>query len=795
MAPKLYDNFELILTAAEPPNGGSNVTVRYANGTRMGQFRYSEVAEAAGALTAALQEAAPSEEAILAGGALFDALFHDAVRDAWIEQRAAARSGHGVRLCLMSEVPALIAVPWEYLYDRERSLPLALDADLSLVRALPLKGPDPLPVEGDLNVLVLLSSPSDLAPLDVEREWANLTAAAAAAAINLIRIEPTREALQGALRRQTPHVVHFVGHGGFSPTPSGAGGVNAGGALAFCASDGKAAIVSGGDLALLLDGCDSLRLVYLSACEGAVTGTASAFAGVAQQLLQKGAPTVLAMQAPLREDHAARFSQEFYRALADGYGVDQAIREGRTRLKEAGTTWGIPTFYFQGVEPFAVTPLSSEQKAARLWQKLEAGSDTGKDTDQDAEARRRLIKEVLKLHPAHAPAVAEVRKLENLDTAAQLYAAGEAYYRKQEWRAAYRNLEEAERLAPNFRQTRGLLAEILGKLGDQGAKSTFDFSAQVEEYRPILNALQEGRLVPFLGWEVSRFGRPPTDGWVRGHSLPSSAEAARELAGRLQSVQNSDVSLPEASQYTSLIEGATALYERLSDLYGGDYRPTVLHRFLAELPGRLRAKGYPANVERRYVIFTLALDDMLERAFSEVGQPYHLFAFCQRRADENGVMLPGHFIHVPPGGDAIPVMTPNDYTGHDGDQFPIVVKLSGRRLTPEPDSVLVTEDQYLEYLPAQEIGALLPATLLRQINRRSFLFFGYSLQPWHFRLLWQRMRYQKRQLHDRSWAVVPDLNTIEREFWRSHNIVPIIAAPEGVVAYANAWLDRLEARA
>jgi len=127
--------------------------------------------------------------------------------------------------------------------------------------------------------------------------------------------------LQGALRRQTPHVVHFVGHGGFSPTPSGAGGVNAGGALAFCASDGKAAIVSGGDLALLLDGCDSLRLVYLSACEGAVTGTASAFAGVAQQLLQKGAPTVLAMQAPLREDHAARFSQEFYRALADGYGI------------------------------------------------------------------------------------------------------------------------------------------------------------------------------------------------------------------------------------------------------------------------------------------------------------------------------------------------------------------------------------------------------------------------------------------------------------------------------------------
>jgi hypothetical protein len=282
---------------------------------------------------------------------------------------------------------------------------------------------------------------------------------------------------------------------------------------------------------------------------------------------------------------------------------------------------------------------------------------------------------------------------------------------------------------------------------------------------------------------------------VRGHSLPSAAEAARDLAQRLQSVQSSDFSLPQASQYTTLIEGETALYERLSALYSGDYRPTILHRLLAELPGRLAAKGYPANPERRYVIFTVALDDLLERAFDEVGQPYHLFAFCHRRLDENGVALPGHFIHVPPGSEAIPVKTPNDYLGHDTDRLPIVVKLSGRRLTVEPDSVLVTEDQYLEHLPAQEIGALLPATLLRQINRRSFLFFGYSLQPWHFRLLWQRMRFQKRRLHDRSWAVVRELSAIEHEFWRSYDIAPIVAAPEGVVAYANTWLDRLEAQA
>ena len=43
---------------------------------------------------------------------------------------------------------------------------------------------------------------------------------------------------------------------------------------------------------------------------------------------------------------------------------------------------------------------------------------------------------------------------------------GEAYYRNQQWREAYRALERVERLAPNYLQTRWLLAEVLGKLGD-----------------------------------------------------------------------------------------------------------------------------------------------------------------------------------------------------------------------------------------------------------------------------------------------------------------------------------------
>ena len=108
---------------------------------------------------------------------------------------------------------------------------LALDGRLSLVRSLPVAGSDPLPIEGALRVLVMLSKPANLPQFDSEREWNHLEATADTAAIELIRIDPTYEALQAALRK-APHVFHFMGHGALDRA-------NQEGMLAFCDSTGK----------------------------------------------------------------------------------------------------------------------------------------------------------------------------------------------------------------------------------------------------------------------------------------------------------------------------------------------------------------------------------------------------------------------------------------------------------------------------------------------------------------------------------------------------------------------------
>lgn len=380
----LLDEFEITITAEEPPSGGGNVTARYAKGTRIGVFSLSSVAAAVASLNGAMFEAQPSQPVLEANGsALFAAIFNGQVGAAWRECATLAQEHkHGIRLRLYSELPSIIAVPWEYLYDGERQSWLVLQPDLSLVRSLPVAGSESLLMSGTLRVLVMLSAPDDLQPrLDVTREWNNLQGATAGTAIELVRVDPTYEALQGALYKHKPHVFHFIGHG-------------AQGALVFCRSDNIADLIAADRLAILLAGCTTLRLVFLNACRSAVTGAQAAFAGVAQRLLQQGIAAVIAMQAAIYDDHALRFSQEFYRAFAEGLRVEQAVSEGRKRINEVAWTWGIPTVYFQGIEPFAMrNQTQGEPSTAAVTQTLIGASirTGGAVVSSNAETGRNFI--------------------------------------------------------------------------------------------------------------------------------------------------------------------------------------------------------------------------------------------------------------------------------------------------------------------------------------------------------------------------------------------------------------------
>lgn len=308
------------------------------------------------------------------GTQLFEALFSGKVRDFYQNAlRAAEREEQGIRLLLrLSDVPELVNVPWEYLYDPSLARFMALSTDSPIVRYLDIPRQIlPLKVQAPLRVLVMISNPREYPQLNVEAEWNILNDALGdliqRGQVLLTRLaQPTLLALQEQLRKDEYHIFHFIGHGMFSDYKED-------GLLLLEDEQGAGAPVSSHYLGTLLHDEKSLRLALLNACEGGRTSVSDPYAGAAQQLVRQGIPAVIAMQFEVSERAAATLSREFYRSLADNYPVDAALAEARKAIYTQGQDieWGIPVLYMRSsdghlfdVEPAAggkaVLPPSTE---------------------------------------------------------------------------------------------------------------------------------------------------------------------------------------------------------------------------------------------------------------------------------------------------------------------------------------------------------------------------------------------------------------------------------------------------
>jgi len=279
------------------------------------------------------------------GGRLFEALFTGDLLlclERSLDEASRQQATLRIKLRLL-ESPALLTLPWEYLYHRRRNLFLCQSTTSSLVHFLELPIPAvSLTITLPLRMLVVIANPTDHFPLDVEREWTNVHSALSdLIQRGLVIVDrlpvATKAALQSALRRQEYHVLHFIGHGDFDEQTQA-------GMLLFTQENGNADPMLADDLASLLHNERTLRLVLLNACESSQTGSANPFGGVAQTLVQQGAPAVVAMRYPISDDAAITFSREFYAALADGYSVDGALTEARVAIatRLGNGEWGAP---------------------------------------------------------------------------------------------------------------------------------------------------------------------------------------------------------------------------------------------------------------------------------------------------------------------------------------------------------------------------------------------------------------------------------------------------------------------
>jgi hypothetical protein len=102
------------------------------------------------------------------------------------------------------------------------------------------------------------------------------------------------------------------------------------------------------------------------------------------------------------------------------------------------------------------------------------------------------------------------------------------------------------------------------------------------------------------------------------------------------------------------------------------------------------------------------------------------------------------------------------------DDRPVLLKIHGEvDLEPARDaeSFVISEDDYIGYLAETGISGVLPVTVAARLRRSHFLFLGYGLVDWSFRVFLQRL-WPDEQPAYRSWAVQPGATGLERDFWR-----------------------------
>jgi hypothetical protein len=315
------------------------------------------------------------------GQRLFETVFKGEIYACYVSSLALAQQQNkGLRLRIRLKSADLVNLPWEYLYNAPQNRFLCLSVDTPVVRYLDLPHPpETLAVKPPLKILVLVSSPVDFPPLDVQAEKDRLLQCLGSLEQRGLVVvecleEATLTAMQHALRRGDYHILHFIGHGGFDRASQD-------GLLVFEDENQRGRELSGQYLGALLANYDSLRLVVLNACEGARTSTADPFAGVAQSLVQQGIPAVIAMQFEITDRAALTFAQEFYTALVEHYPIDAALTEARTAIFAQGNDieWGTPVYFtrspdgmiFSIAAPEEAIPAISVRQPSRLVQEPE----------------------------------------------------------------------------------------------------------------------------------------------------------------------------------------------------------------------------------------------------------------------------------------------------------------------------------------------------------------------------------------------------------------------------------------
>jgi len=287
-------------------------------------------------------------------------------------------------------------------------------------------------------------------------------------------------------------------------------------------------------------------------------------------------------------------------------------------------------------------------------------------------------------------------------------------------------------------------------------------------YSQVAEWLHQGTLVPFLGAGASLAGVGSPNG------LPTGAELAAELVTRMGPGYLGEVndSLPKVAQYfeRSRFDRRT-LHEYIHHRFASPNET----RATASVPDLLARIG---TTRQPFIIVTTNYDTQVELAFKQQSKPLYVISqhLTSRDYGITHVSIEG------PDGQTRWEYA-NEFLYEDRDLFPhdavFLYKMHGsahRRPDDDRFSVVITEDDYADMLahcggkPASYIP---PMSFTVAFKKRRFLFLGYSLSDWNFRLMMRLLELRNTltatgQL--RHFAVQLTTDPIDEVLWRQRGV-------------------------
>jgi hypothetical protein len=289
------------------------------------------------------------------------------------------RQGLRLRLLLDGD---LHNIPWEYvLLNRgggEATVTdfLGLMPGVSIVRhqaaTLPAWN---VKAQLPMRMIAALASPIGYKALKLSKEQVDITQALAQHTSIEATFVPqaTPETLLG--NGEKAHLFHFAGHGDMPKEVMSAvqpGKYEGTGVIVLENGNGGPALLEAGQLALRLRQA-GVRVALLGACRSGRRDDVNVWSSVATALLKADLGAVVGMQYTIRNDSAIAFAREFYKALAAGLPVDEAVTGGRIAVSGSDVRgWGTPVLYLRAADgvvfpEYAADPaLEKKRKQVRL---------------------------------------------------------------------------------------------------------------------------------------------------------------------------------------------------------------------------------------------------------------------------------------------------------------------------------------------------------------------------------------------------------------------------------------------